>query len=801
MPSTIQFANAEQLMYFLQLYQQYYAAAQVGSTPVDIAVGLQFTETGGRVIAGEISSSQISGLLGAGTNYPATTAGQAMQQYIAAGGTTSNALAATGTGSAQIVANGAVASTSAGAKVVGLLSMNLPTVAAAIAPIAGVALGVGLYEANPAFWEKISKALLPFCYEDTELMPVAVDENGSTYFPQEAIDSLKTLIEEEGASGGIITETSGQAVNDFKYGPTPFPFTFYLGSSIKSEGYSTGYGNFYREYTFSSLCSIVIAGYKGGGYSEGSAAFSKEPFRIHYRNIRKSDGEVITEGEYGSEDASMYGKPIYYSNFANSQYGFPGFTINVNISARNPGEAGWYSPAGYLILYGSGIEYQEGITQWKGNQYPEDSDSIEIVTGIDGENVTTKTYQPITTPVGDPGVSADPELVPDLTKNPNPDPAIGPWIPPSPNPNLYPDGVQQSNPAPLPDPVPNSDPMLDPNADPSKKPPKDPTTTETTKPPTSSGDSQLPELPLIPVLPSAASGLLHVYNPTQAQIDAFGSWLWTTFSGDLIDTVSKLFNDPMDAVIGLHELYATPAVSGSSTIKAGFLDSNVPSNVVGSRYTTINCGSIVVQEFYQNYLDYSPYTKCFIYLPFVGIVPVLADDIIGNAVNITYHIDSYTGCCIAVVTVAREGYSSAVYQFEGNCAVEIPITSGYQSTLMGALIGVAGTALTGNPHVGLAAASMGRASLGKNDVSHSGSFGSSYGAMGAKIPYIIVKRPTQKSVVNYNQEYGFPAHKRVTIGACSGYLRAREVHVISPTATDEEKARIEELLKEGVFVK
>ena len=38
------------------------------------------------------------------------------------------------------------------------------------------------------------------------------------------------------------------------------------------------------------------------------------------------------------------------------------------------------------------------------------------------------------------------------------------------------------------------------------------------------------------------------------------------------------------------------------------------------------------------------------------------------------------------------------------------------------------------------------------------------------------------------------------IGSCSGYLRAKEVHVVSPTATDEEKAMIERLLKEGVFV-
>ena len=292
-----------------------------------------------------------------------------------------------------------------------------------------------------------------------------------------------------------------------------------------------------------------------------------------------------------------------------------------------------------------------------------------------------------------------------------------------------------------------------------------------------------------------------MYNPTQAQIDAFGSWLWTTFSGDLIDTLSKLFNDPMDAVIALHELYATPSTQGDTTIKAGYLDSAVQSKLVGNRYTTINCGSVVVEEYYQNYLDYSPYTQVYIYLPFIGIVPVSADDIIGNAVNITYHVDSYTGCCIAVITVAKQGYSSTVYQFEGNCAVEIPITSGYQSSLMAGLIGVAGTAISGNPAVGLAAAHIGRAGLGKNAVSHSGSFGSSYGAMGCKIPYIIVRRPVQKKITDYSKSYGYPAHKMVNVGNCTGYLRAKEVRVTSTTATNIEKEMIVSALKSGVYVK
>ena len=72
--------------------------------------------------------------------------------------------------------------------------------------------------------------------------------------------------------------------------------------------------------------------------------------------------------------------------------------------------------------------------------------------------------------------------------------------------------------------------------------------------------------------------------------------------------------------------------------------------------------------------------------------------------------------------------------------------------------------------------------------------------MGAKRPYMIIKRPVQVVVQNYQDEYGYQAHKYVTIGECEGYLRCRGVHVQSARATDSEKHAIEQMLMEGVYV-
>jgi hypothetical protein len=433
----------------------------------------------------------------------------------------------------------------------------------------------------------------------------------------------------------------------------------------------------------------------------------------------------------------------------------------------------------------------------------------------------TEIYLPSTSPTEMPNG----EPVPTTPVDPS---RISPYIPPSqPQPAdvplVIPD-TTPANPIIIPNPEPNTSiapyPASNPAVDPSQlAEPVTPPGAENLPEPVNSGSPSLPLLPLVPS-PSAAKGLLHVYNPTPAQVDLFGEWLWTTFSGDIIDTIAKLFNNPMDAVIGLHELYCTPAISEADVnIRAGFLDSNVPSRLVTARYKEIKCGAISVPEYWGNYLDYSPYTKSYCYLPFIGIVELNTDDIVGSGVEITYRIDTYNGSCIALITTAKANSAESVtYQFEGNCAVTVPITSGMMTSVQNALIGIATTALSAGVTAAVtvatggtalpAAAMLGTVAAGaskqgltsKNQVQYSGSFGSSFGAMGIKIPFLIIKRPRQKVVYGYNENYGYPAHKMVLLSTCTGYLKAIEVNVVSSTATEAEKKMIQECLKTGVFV-
>lgn len=316
-----------------------------------------------------------------------------------------------------------------------------------------------------------------------------------------------------------------------------------------------------------------------------------------------------------------------------------------------------------------------------------------------------------------------------------------------------------------------------------------------TPPDTGSGDS-----PTVVPSTGSASSLWAIYNPSQAEIDSFGAWLW---SSNLVDQIKKLFSDPMQAIIGVHKVFATPSTGTAQNIKVGYLDSGVSAAVVTDQYTTVDCGTVNIREYYGNVLDYSPYTEVSLYLPFIGIVRLDNSDVMRASISVKYHVDVLTGACLADVKVTRDAAGGVLYQYAGSAIVTYPVSSGsYIGAVAGVLGiagGVAGTVLSGGA---LAPALMGGA-LGAShlhaDVQHSGGFSGAAGAMGGKKPYIIISRP-QGATPNLDDIKGTPATKRVTLGSCSGYTVVDQVNLDGIPATSGELAEIETLLKQGVIV-
>lgn len=732
-------------------------------------------------------------------------------EAVATGATASEAIAGTvATGAAETTTGTLVLTETAtgGASVMGLGTIATGTAAIALAGACGYIIGNGIGEIIdynfPDFFDGLFGSISKVVTGSETGLAFLFDADGHAFLPE----STKSVIDE------------------------------YLQNQLKNSHQSVECGDITINYTTASIgdCFIIrnlrnnnvkevdkfeefkprSTVYRVGYYVKDTDKFydnfySREKINMTYRAYNMAANGVLTDT--GKISDKNIDRALFLSN-TQTYNGHTFYTTNNTWSRENLELAIEHGIEGLPIF---NTVTREDIT----TKEIDDKAAVKILfSGVStSKNPPIKKYDVPTKPKikthPKPKSDDDTEYEPETwIRIPLPEPSDDPLALPKTTPILEPEETPEREklPKPLPQPKPQGtvapSPDVDPSAEPSPNLKPSPTPSPT-PPPQDMGVTPEPTPPVIPPISSSAAGLLHVYNPTNEQINQFGSWLWTTFSGDLIDTIAKLFNNPMEAVIGLHELYCTPITGDNTTIKAGFLDSGVTSRLVTQRYTEINCGAITIPEYWGNYLDYSPYTKCYCYLPFIGIVELNTDDIIGHGVQVLYKIDTYNGSCIAMIITAKNNKQECVkYQFSGNCAVEVPITSGMKSALQSALIGAAtcavgamGAGLAGSAITDAAIAGGGKRGLNsKNTVAHSGSFGSSYGAMGIKKPYFIVKRPIQKVVQDYNEKYGYPAHSMVTIGNCSGYLRCRDFEVVSSTATEEEKKRIEILLKEGVYV-
>lgn len=445
---------------------------------------------------------------------------------------------------------------------------------------------------------------------------------------------------------------------------------------------------------------------------------------------------------------------------------------------------------GYIVKNGTSTEIGgiPGITKDPNATQPGNIDPTQPTLPQLKQNMPNQFNDPVTEDVPQPDGTTKP-----ITYYPVPIPNLSnPLEPVSGNPTQGDPIIR------ITDPVDEIQPITDiiVSPDPSTETPS-PTPPETATPPDTGGGSSPPV-----VSPTgSASSLWAIYNPTQAQLDAFGSWLW---SSNLVDQIKKLFNDPMQAIIGVHKVFVTPDTGSSENIKVGYLDSGCPAAKVTGQYKTVNCGTVNVREYFGNVFDYSPYTEVQLYLPFIGVVKLDTADVMRGSVTVIYHVDVITGACLAEVKVNRDGESAVLYQYSGSAIVTYPVSSGsYASAVAGVLslaAGVAGTIATGGAAApALIGGAVGLSHIHAN-VQHSGSFSGSPGAMGGKKPYLIISRPQTSQPAEFEKYEGKPASKAVKLVNCSGFVKVKSINIDAVPATYGELDQIVSLLKTGVII-
>ena len=711
------------------------------------------------------------------------------------------------------------------------ITCTFPEFIALAVPCLGIAVGTIWYNMAPEFWEGIANKLIDAGYTVKGKVVGYMNTQGNLTFPEDAIKIVADDLIEAGV---------------FKTGETVLPEgeqseLFYPGiySNVNMKpGLSqriawethNAYGYYEMQGYFSNSTTSANAIYTGMLLSEGGQyispiALAKLPFSVDFTLVVAGlqpstftmTGEAVTRNGQTYYVACRNGAWEIDASYSipSSATQSEGYFNNQNCwDIMYIMENGIYEKGNEDVLQNGatypkpGINWRDLFPDWLPWEFPlipiSGGDPFRLPPGLPVEYPNNLPIeQPYQVPAQTPGNNAEenPDDVEETIKNPEHDPRT----------------EYQPKPAPETDPDTGSE---DENID-EEKPDDQPDPIEP--------DPGTPITPVIPVpLPPStvdSNKMFTVYNPTPSQLDQLGGYLW---DNDLIDVLRKIWQNPMDGIIGLSQIYCTPSTGSPHNIILGYLDSGVSSKVVTNQFAHIDCGEVEVPELNQNATDYNPYVAIHIYLPFIGITELDINDFMGGRIGVKYHIDVYTGTCLAEVKMKRTRdvpSGGIIYTFTGNCSQQLPLTSGDQKGLLSVLIGAAGVALgiaSGGASLaaagGTAAAQAARASAAKYangamiaheagrdvnremmHVSHSGNLSANAGIMGQKKPYIIIVRQKPYNANSYGKFYGYPANKTVFLSNFTGFCKVKAARLRSK-ATEAEKAEILQLCSEGIIM-
>lgn len=323
-------------------------------------------------------------------------------------------------------------------------------------------------------------------------------------------------------------------------------------------------------------------------------------------------------------------------------------------------------------------------------------------------------------------------------------------------------------------------------------------------------------IPLEPIirLPDVSNlGFVKIYSPSSSELNSLASYMWSnTFD---LNTLKKIFANPIDSVISLGVVPITIPSGGSSHIFIGNIDTGINCTIAGMQYIDVDCGTIEVEEFYGSFMDYSPYTKCEIYLPFIGYKTLDVDMIMRKSINVTYRVDILTGSCVANVICNN----SVIAQYVGNCLIVSPFTgsnfnavfSGLVSLTQaglgvisgGVLAGATGGILNGvvqgiGSTVNQAGSIVGDIMSTKPQIEKSGAISSHSGLLGVLTPHLIITRPRTVVPENQNTLNGYPCLAFKKFSDLTGFTIVQQTNLQGIPCSEAELQKITNLLYQGV---
>lgn len=167
--------------------------------------------------------------------------------------------------------------------------------------------------------------------------------------------------------------------------------------------------------------------------------------------------------------------------------------------------------------------------------------------------------------------------------------------------------------------------------------------------------------------PSTA-GFIRIFTPTEKVLDLLSNYgLVNPTTGGSIDLSRYIY--------GLYRVFVSVPNDGKSNIFLSRNDTNIQSDYTNDSIITIEGEEITLPKKYGNVYDYSPFTTCQLYLPFIGTVDFNVDILHIGAIKLAYRVNLLNMDTMAIIYIDGKEYG----HYMGKCGYNIPFNLGQYS--------------------------------------------------------------------------------------------------------------------------
>ena len=247
-----------------------------------------------------------------------------------------------------------------------------------------------------------------------------------------------------------------------------------------------------------------------------------------------------------------------------------------------------------------------------------------------------------------------------------------------------------------------------------------------------------------------------IYEPTNANMKKINDAIFINAADGTTINVQQYFSS-------YKKFYCKIPVAGYKPLKGGRYDFGEQAPYVKEHTIVVDCGSVKIPEQNQSLLDYSPFSRLTIYLPFIGFQELDDKVVVGHTLKVQYVVDVLSGRCLAQLYVDSTDLKSCFAEYGGTIAADEIFGTDNGYNYYGA-------------YELMTTMQLGELSC-----------------------YVLIhtKIPLEGDIVNYK---GLPTNEIVKVGDVTGFVKYSSIHVDGMTATDSEKSEIESLLMSGIFV-